>query len=117
MLCPNCRYEYVRGKTTCPDCGVALVEDLPPEPTDQPKDEESVVVYVSLTRLQSALVSSVLDGAGIEYVTTTDQPVIQHEYRLLFAVNQKDAARARELLLDVEEAQSLDWKDSELNNQ
>jgi hypothetical protein len=117
MFCPNCRYEYVHDKTTCPDCGVALVDELPPEPTDQPKDEESVVVYVSLTRSQSALVSSVLDGAGIEYVMTIDQHVMQHEYRFLFAVNQKDAARARELLMDVDEAQSLDWKDSELDNQ
>jgi hypothetical protein len=115
MFCPKCRYEYVRGKTTCPDCGAELADELLPEPVDQPKDDESVIVYVSLNRPQSALVSSVLDSAGIEYVTTPDVHYMQHEYRLLFAVNPEDAARARELLTDIDKAQSLDWKDSELD--
>jgi len=27
-FCPQCRFEYVRGIATCPDCGVALVEEM-----------------------------------------------------------------------------------------
>ncbi|HWR82748.1 MAG TPA: hypothetical protein VN285_05560 [Candidatus Deferrimicrobium sp.] len=29
MLCPNCHYEYIGGILACPDCNVALVEQLP----------------------------------------------------------------------------------------
>lgn len=31
-FCPQCRAEYVEGIATCADCGVALVDALPPEP-------------------------------------------------------------------------------------
>lgn len=30
--CPNCRAEYREGFDTCTDCGVALVDERPPEP-------------------------------------------------------------------------------------
>lgn len=29
--CPKCKYEYVAGKTFCPDCKVNLVDELPSE--------------------------------------------------------------------------------------
>ncbi len=30
-VCPNCKYEYVKGIDKCPDCGAELVDELPPE--------------------------------------------------------------------------------------
>lgn len=38
MFCPECRYEYRRGFTECPDCNVQLVHELP-EP-ERPDDVE-----------------------------------------------------------------------------
>jgi hypothetical protein len=109
MFCPNCRYEYIRGVATCPDCGVALVDELPSEPAKQPKDSESVIVYISISQLKSALVKSILEDAGIEYVTTHDW---QGGYRLTFRVRSEEAAKAGELLLDINKEEPLNWKDT-----
>ena len=27
-ICPNCEYEYIEGISICPDCNVALVDEL-----------------------------------------------------------------------------------------
>ncbi len=37
MFCPVCRSEYREGVTRCPDCGVALVDRLPPEEKEEKK--------------------------------------------------------------------------------
>jgi hypothetical protein len=41
MFCPNCRAEYRRGFTRCSDCGVDLVEVLPPPSFQDPEVRES----------------------------------------------------------------------------
>ena len=33
MYCPQCKSEFQSWVSTCPDCGVALVGELPPEPS------------------------------------------------------------------------------------
>jgi hypothetical protein len=40
MFCPNCRAEYRRGFTRCSDCGVDLVEVLPPPSFQDPEVPE-----------------------------------------------------------------------------
>jgi hypothetical protein len=35
MFCPKCRSEYREGFTTCSDCGIPLVHELPPEAAPQ----------------------------------------------------------------------------------
>ncbi len=30
MFCPKCRTEYKKGFTTCADCGIPLIDELPP---------------------------------------------------------------------------------------
>lgn len=39
MFCPKCRTEYRKGFTTCADCDIPLVAELPPEPA--PPDSEN----------------------------------------------------------------------------
>lgn len=46
-FCPRCKIEHVEGVLECPDCHVALVEQLPPEP--EPTD----VIWRALPSLPS----------------------------------------------------------------
>ena len=69
MFCPECRSEYVEGVTECPDCGVALVGELPPE--EYGGAREDVTDYLPLVRTFSAkdiaLIHGVLSGTNIRY--------------------------------------------------
>jgi hypothetical protein len=74
MFCPNCHYEYVLGVTKCPDCVVDLVYALPPNP---PKDKQAIeseqnLVTVFRSRIfpNLAIAKSILEDAGIEYITS-----------------------------------------------
>ncbi len=51
MYCPNCRAEYREGFTECADCGVPLVDELPPEavPVRQPKLPTAALLAIIAT--------------------------------------------------------------------
>lgn len=66
MYCPKCRCEYREGFTVCSDCGVALVEELGPEP--EPEYTELVTVYVAKDDSDLAVAESRLDGTGIRFL-------------------------------------------------
>ena len=57
-FCPDCKYEYEPGVTVCPDCGAALVDRLPEQPTDQ-----EPVKYIFLRDVPSRLYAEMLKGA------------------------------------------------------
>ena len=65
-VCPKCRAEYRTGYTVCADCGVPLVESLPPEPESPPAEGlPPVVVYVATTPLEAEVVRAKLESFGI----------------------------------------------------
>jgi hypothetical protein len=63
-FCPECRAEYVAGTKECNDCGVPLVDVLPPEVHE---DRENLIpVYKADTEVQGEMILSLLKGEGIE---------------------------------------------------
>ena len=64
-VCPNCDYEYVKGVTFCPDCGVPLVDDnLITKPEDW-TEENWEVVYTSDFEYEIEMIRDNLESAGI----------------------------------------------------
>ena len=45
MFCPICRDEYRAGFTSCTDCGVALVAQLPLEPEREPVEFVDLLTF------------------------------------------------------------------------
>lgn len=76
-FCPNCRYEYLEGITTCADCGAALVRELPelPETPEPPLVPGSplVVVYEAHDEFHSRMVKDALEEAGLPVIELVDR--------------------------------------------
>jgi hypothetical protein len=69
VICPSCRAEYRPGFTHCADCGVELVDSLPPEAHSFERRSiggELVEVYRAWGGPQAELVRSLLEANGIE---------------------------------------------------
>ena len=74
MFCPECRTEYRKGFTTCADCEIPLVSQLPPEP---PPDPDPVYIkYVNLysprNEVELALLKSILESEHISFFVRND---------------------------------------------
>lgn len=67
MFCPSCKYEYVDGIIECPDCKVALVENLEAEKKPRLEYVELVTVLATGDPALLAITKSILEGAGIKY--------------------------------------------------
>ncbi len=65
MFCPICKSEYRSGFTTCSDCNVPLVAELPPE--SEPDFVEYKEVLSTNSPSDRAIISSILDAEGITY--------------------------------------------------
>ncbi len=65
MLCPKCGREFVGGIKKCPDCGVPLAADVPPEP--QRAYSDLVTVFIPQDYSKLLLAKSLLDAAGIKF--------------------------------------------------
>jgi len=64
-FCPKCRFEYIAGTTTCPDCGLALVESLPESATPGPGDFTQVELCLVRGEIHAKLIQSALASQGI----------------------------------------------------
>ena len=71
LFCPSCKAEYRVGFTRCADCDIALVEEMPPDPS--PEDLELVSVLETTDSSLLPVVRSVLDAAGIEYLVQGEE--------------------------------------------
>lgn len=67
MYCPECRLEFSPGITQCSDCHTELVEELPPDPTLE--SIELVTVFLTGDSAIAGLAESLLEGAGIAFVS------------------------------------------------
>jgi hypothetical protein len=65
MFCPKCKYEYVENVTECPDCRVALIEQLPSEPEPEFVDFQEVMATYNPADI--AFLKSLLDSENIQY--------------------------------------------------
>jgi hypothetical protein len=74
-FCPNCRYEYVEGVQTCPECGANLAPgSLAAEAEGEPKVE--YVRLMTLSDPSAALVfRATLGEAGIPAIVQTHGPI------------------------------------------
>jgi hypothetical protein len=108
MYCPECVSEYVEGVTKCPDCGVALIDELPPgKSRDTEPEEDAGIVYKPLVRTFSAkdiaFIHSVLGGTEIRYYIRGEglthlRPMADPS---ILMVEEESIDDARELLKDL----------------
>ena len=109
MFCPKCRTEYRKGFTTCADCEIPLVPELPPEPLapTTPEYVKFVNLYSPQNQIELSLIKSILDSEGIRYFVRNDNfgsleagPQIGLFNSRMLEVQDDDYARAKELLTD-----------------
>lgn len=67
MYCPKCRAEFRRGYRKCHECDVALVKELPPEPTPEYVDMKTV--FVASDEYELMVVKSRLESERIKCFT------------------------------------------------
>src|SRR5947209_952205 len=120
MFCPNCRGEYREGFSTCAHCDVPLVAELEPIPKRLEPNAMPLVPVLSTPNEATILVArSLLDDAGIPYVTKNEQ--LQDllglgrigGYNILVGpivlqVRSDDVDTAREILRQVERVNGTD---------
>ena len=123
MYCPICRTEYIRTATTCSDCQVALVPELPAtSPENAPSADESfVLVWAGMIPQRHEEVREVLERESIPARTIhRDDHVFGTSLQSTFSVYvpASMAVRAKALLMapgapGLEEGGSLDATDAD----
>ncbi len=88
MFCPECRTEYVEGVTVCVDCGIQLVQELPPEPSPEYTAYEQIPVTVNPDDI--SLIKSISDSEGIVYFFKGEFVTHGHSARLMVREDQID---------------------------
>jgi hypothetical protein len=127
MICPNCKYEYIRGVTQCSDCGVALVDALEPPKANLSGEVRIVALWRGNDPAECEKIKDALEHADIPFTepdTTGSFSFIATEPRTEVWVSEADLERARKILLDLggqldadeltpEEAESLALPESD----
>ncbi len=67
MFCPSCRTEYREEFTTCTDCGIGLLPELPP--SDETPNSELDVAFETTDPNAVAAAEEMLTEAGIPFAT------------------------------------------------
>ncbi len=68
-FCPSCHTEYIEGVTTCSDCEVELVDEVPSAGDDEDRVVKDDTVFVALraypTLMHAEMVAEILEDSGI----------------------------------------------------
>ncbi len=81
-FCPMCKYEYVASVEKCPDCGAALVVELPVEQPPREEDFTLVVLGEVGGEIHAKLLQDVLASKGIPSCLQSGWP-----YDTLYGLN------------------------------
>jgi hypothetical protein len=98
MYCPNCRSQYRPGVTSCNDCDVALVAELPPE--EEPEFVDLVEVLSIADAGQISLIKSILEAEEIPYLPQGENFNLGRNIAVRFLVPRDYLIQAREILED-----------------
>lgn len=107
MICPECKCEYISGVTRCADCGVPLVDALPPPSAAIRGDVRIVPVWRGTDRADYEKVATALDNAGIPYTKANSTSLFgsrPNESTLEIWVAETDWEKSNEV--------ALSWDDS-----
>ncbi len=98
MFCPNCHAEYVEGIRQCRDCGVPLVDKLPP---DQGMYEFTEILS-TFNLVDIAVIKSILDDGEIHYyfIGENFNQIDQLVQPTRLFIREDDVEEAKELLKD-----------------
>jgi hypothetical protein len=113
--CPECRSEYRERFAVCADCGVALVETLPPRADREKADrkivgpfspDDDLVSIATTNAVHAELIAGQLRGAGIPAAvfgvgTAGELQVIQHSEGSRVMVRRADSDEAARLVADL----------------
>ena len=115
MYCPKCGAEYRSGYSRCADCDVYLVDQLVQERPVPDPNRELVAVFKTTDSILLPVVKSLLESAGIEYVSQGEEalgvlplgPAGSKVSRAMWGatihVAKEDAASVKELLAQIED--------------
>lgn len=107
MFCPKCKAEYRAGFEKCMDCDVELIKTLPVESDN--KDHHSdrlelVTVLVTVDQGKLALAKSILQEAGIPFITMNEGYVPWGTlWTPQLQVSESDSETALQLLKDLKD--------------
>jgi len=102
MFCSKCRGEYREGFTTCSDCNLPLVAELPPQ--SEPDFIEYKEVLSTNSPSDRALISSLLDAERITYFFQGEY-VAAYVYNAIpvrLMVKQDEVQKTVDILQDLE---------------
>ncbi len=100
MFCPKCKSEYRQGFTSCKDCNVDLVPELPAEKTEFVDYKQFLATH---NAADIAVIKSILDGEEVDYFFKGElfnqlQPPVQPA---ILMVRQDQVETANDLLKDL----------------
>jgi hypothetical protein len=106
MICPNCKCEYIRGVTQCPECDVPLVDALPAADEHSLGDDPIVAIWRGNDPAEFERVEEALDSAGIPFTAPAAKSSFSFfptEPSMEVWVAETDQERARKTLDDLDD--------------
>jgi len=111
-ICPNCEYKYIEGILICPDCNVALVDEL--KNFQELSEDEWVLVYTSFSVIDVEMLKENLESAGMSASILSQKdssfPVPGDLSKVKLFVKKTDVSEALEFIQNVK-SKSVDTEE------